>query len=71
MVGLHGFEVEAINLNGRQCLRVSQRVGDRCYLIAYVRTAAEVASHLDLADLVEVTEFRPSVRPPGSTAARG
>ncbi|GII51933.1 hypothetical protein Pth03_03220 [Planotetraspora thailandica] len=57
MVGLHGYEVEAINLDGRQRLRVSRTVGDRRYLIAYCRTPAEVAAHVDLADLVELTDF--------------
>jgi hypothetical protein len=57
MVGLDGYEVEAINLNGRQRFRISQQVGGRRYLVAYVRTVAEVASHLDLADLVEVVEL--------------
>ncbi|GAA4579766.1 hypothetical protein GCM10023194_06230 [Planotetraspora phitsanulokensis] len=32
-------------------------VGGRRYLIAYCRTPAEVAAHVDLADLVEVTDF--------------
>ncbi|GAA4560519.1 transposase [Planotetraspora kaengkrachanensis] len=57
MVGVDGYEVEAINLGGRQRLRVSRLVGGRRYFIACCRTPAEVAAHVDLADLVEVTDF--------------
>ncbi|GII32911.1 hypothetical protein [Planotetraspora mira] len=53
-VGVNGFEVEAIVLDGRQRLRVKQHG----YLVAYCATVCEVARHVDLADLVEVVEFR-------------
>jgi hypothetical protein len=63
MVGVHGYEVEVIDLDGRPRFRISQRVGGRRYLVAYVRTVAEVAGHLDLTDLAEVVELK-EVRPP-------
>ncbi len=57
-VGTRGYEVEAIILNDRPVLRVCQRIEERLYLIAYARSVAEVALHVDLADLVEVVELR-------------
>ncbi|GII34640.1 transposase [Planotetraspora mira] len=54
-VGVHGYEIEAIVLNGRQRLRV-RLYG---YLVAYCMSVAEVARHVDLADLVEVVELSP------------
>lgn len=57
-VGVNGYEVEAIVLDDRQVLRVSQRFGRRRYFIAYCRSVAEVEQHLDLASLVEVVELR-------------
>ena len=57
-VGVRGYEVEAIILDDRQLLRVSQRVGTSRYLITYATTVREVAEHVDLASLVEVVELR-------------
>lgn len=56
-VGTRGYEVEAIILDKRQVLRVCQRCEDRLYLIAYCRSVAAVAEHVDLASLVEVAEI--------------
>ena len=55
--GPDGIEVEAIVLNGRPRLRVSQRVNGRRYLLSYCRTIRDVEQHVDLADLVEVIAF--------------
>jgi hypothetical protein len=57
-VGERGYEVEAITLDHRQVLRVSQRVEGRRYLITYAKTVGEVAGLVDLASLVEVVELR-------------
>jgi hypothetical protein len=71
MVGPDGYEVEAINLDGWARLRVSRRDA-RGYriLIAYCRTPDEVASHLDLADLVE-SSSSPRLPAPWRSRARG
>ncbi|GLX06782.1 transposase [Microbispora sp. NBRC 16548] len=53
-VGADGYEVAVITLDGRPRFRVRQ-LG---YTIAYCRTVAELAQHVDLADLVEVVELR-------------
>ncbi|RCG30561.1 transposase [Sphaerisporangium album] len=61
-VGAAGHEVEAVRLNGRSLLRVSQYG----YVVAYCRSVAEVAGYVDLGDLVEVVTLpardrRPSI----------
>jgi hypothetical protein len=60
-VGVDGWTVEAVRLNGRQLLRV-RHLG---YHIAYCRSVEQVAQHVDLADLVEVLTLpaRPTSRP--------
>lgn len=58
-----------IQLDQRQHIRVSQVVGGRDIVIAYCRSVAEVAVHVDLADLVEVIPMRAARRPKGSTSA--
>ncbi|MEU7894221.1 hypothetical protein AB0B45_15330 [Nonomuraea sp. NPDC049152] len=52
-----GHEIELIILNGRPCLRVSQWIAGRRYLIAYAWNVRQVAQHVDLADLVEVVDL--------------
>jgi hypothetical protein len=52
-VGVGGWEVELVVLNGRPRLRV-RHLG---YHVAYCRTVSELAAHVDLADLVEVVEM--------------
>ncbi|MFG1708372.1 transposase [Nonomuraea sp. M3C6] len=52
-VGLDGYEVVGVVRAGRQVLRV-RRHG---WLVADCTTVAEVAGHLDLADLCEVIEL--------------
>jgi hypothetical protein len=49
-VGGNGYEVEAIKLNVRATLRVRQHG----FLVAYCRSIAEVARHVDLEELVEL-----------------
>jgi hypothetical protein len=58
-VGVDGFEVELVVLDRLPILRISQRVGRTRYWHADCRTPAEVAEHVDLADLVEVIPIRP------------
>jgi hypothetical protein len=53
-VGVNGWEVDTVALGGRQLLRV-RHLG---YHVAYCRSVAEVAAHVDLADLVEVVRLR-------------
>ncbi|MBB5630408.1 transposase [Sphaerisporangium krabiense] len=53
-VGGGGHLVEAIRLDGRPLLRVSQYG----YLVAYCRSVAELAAHVALEDLVEVIPLR-------------
>lgn len=55
--GPKGIEVEVIQLDHRQLFKVSQRVNGRRYLVGYCGTIAQVAKHVDLADLVEVFPF--------------
>ncbi|TMR24267.1 transposase [Nonomuraea turkmeniaca] len=54
-VGLDGYEVVGAVRAGRQVLRV-RRNG---WLVADCTSVAEVARHVDLADLCEVIELRP------------
>ncbi|MFC4531893.1 transposase [Sphaerisporangium dianthi] len=49
-VGGQGYEVEPIRLDGRTLLRVRQYG----VLVAYCRSVAEVASYVDLDELVEL-----------------
>ncbi|MBP2704372.1 hypothetical protein JOL79_11165 [Microbispora sp. RL4-1S] len=49
-VGVDGWEVDAVTLNGRPVLRV-RHLG---YHVAYCASPSELAQHVDLADLVEV-----------------
>ncbi|MFC0862431.1 transposase [Sphaerimonospora cavernae] len=52
-VGVDGWEVGVITLDGRQLFRV-RHLG---YLVSYCTTVAVVARHIDLADLVEVVDL--------------
>lgn len=52
-VGLDGYEVVGVLRDGRQVLRV-RRNG---WLVADCTSVAEVARHVDLADLCEVIEL--------------
>ncbi|MFC6080893.1 transposase [Sphaerisporangium aureirubrum] len=49
-VGPEQLTVELIRLNGRPVLRVRKHG----YHLAYCRNVAELATHVDLADLVEL-----------------
>ncbi|KAA9379650.1 transposase [Microbispora cellulosiformans] len=53
-VGVDGWEVAVVELDGRPVFRV-RHLG---YHICYARSVAGVAQHVDLADLVEVVELR-------------
>lgn len=55
--GPDGILVEVIVINDRQRFKISQTVNGRRYLIDYCGTIAQVAKHVDLADLVEVIPF--------------
>ncbi|MCP2362566.1 hypothetical protein HD597_009586 [Nonomuraea thailandensis] len=63
-VGLDGYEVVGAVRGGRQVLRV-RRNG---WLVADCTSVAEVARHVDLADLCEVIDFpaRRRVRAPAA-----
>ncbi|MEV4175083.1 MULTISPECIES: transposase [unclassified Nonomuraea] len=64
-VGLDGYEVVGAVRAGRQVLRV-RRNG---WLVADCTSVAEVARHVDLADLCEVIDLparRPAEVPPGA-----
>ncbi|RCG32006.1 transposase [Sphaerisporangium album] len=52
-VGSGHFTIDRIVLNGRQVLRIRQYG----FLVAYARSVADVARHVDLADLVEVVSL--------------
>ncbi|MBF8186040.1 transposase [Nonomuraea sp. K274] len=65
-VGLDGYEVVGVVCAGRQVLRV-RRHGR---MVADCTTVAEVARHVDLADLCEVIPF-PVQRPVEPAAAAG
>lgn len=56
--GPDGIQVEVIVLDQRPCYRITQTAGGRRYLLAYARRVAEVARHVDLADLTEVIPMR-------------
>jgi len=56
--GPDGIRVEAIILDQRPRLRVTQIVNGRSYLLGYCATVRQVAAHVDLADLVEVIPLR-------------
>ncbi|GII76424.1 hypothetical protein Sru01_14060 [Sphaerisporangium rufum] len=49
-VGGRGFEVDTVTLDGGARLRVRQYG----VVVAYCRTVAEVAEHVDLAELAEL-----------------
>ncbi|MEZ0073577.1 transposase [Planotetraspora sp. GP83] len=53
-VGVGGWEVAVVELDGRAMFRM-RHLG---YHICYAGSVADVARHLDLADLVEVVELR-------------
>ncbi|SEL46104.1 hypothetical protein [Nonomuraea pusilla] len=55
--GPDGIVVEVIVLDRRPRLRVTQLVNGRRYLVAYCTRVADVARHVDLADLVEILPF--------------
>lgn len=55
--GPNGIEIEVIQLDQRHLIKVCQRVNGHRYLIGYCATVAEVAEHVDLADLVELIDF--------------
>lgn len=52
-VGGDGYEVEPIRLDDGPVIRVRQYG----YLVVYASTVAEVARHIDLAELCEVTSL--------------
>ena len=54
--GPNGLLIEPIVLDKRACLHVSQIVNGRRYHEAYC-SLAELATYVDLADLVEVYDF--------------
>ncbi|MEV1002628.1 hypothetical protein [Nonomuraea sp. NPDC050202] len=64
--GPNGFQIEVITLDRRACYRITQRVNDRRYILAYTRSIYEIAAHVDLADLVEVVHLhqRRRAQPP-------
>ncbi|MBP2704378.1 transposase [Microbispora sp. RL4-1S] len=53
-VGVDGWTVDLVRLNGRPLLRV-RHLG---YHVAYCASPAELARHIDLADLVEVVALQ-------------
>nr|WP_189181944.1 transposase [Microbispora rosea] len=53
-VSSDGHEVDPVVIEGRPLLRV-RHLG---YHVGYCGSVAEVAAHVDLADLVEVVELR-------------
>jgi hypothetical protein len=59
--GPGGTLIEVIVLDSRPCLRVSQVVNGRRYHVGYW-SIRELAAHVDLADLVEVTPFPSQAR---------
>ncbi|MFC4118256.1 transposase [Nonomuraea zeae] len=62
-VGLDGYEVVGVLRAGRQVLRVRRHGGT----VADCTSVAEVARHVDLADLCEVIDF-PARRPAKESA---
>jgi hypothetical protein len=56
--GPQGIEIEAIILDQRPRLRVTQTVNGRRYTLGYCSRVAEVALYVDLADLVDVIPLR-------------
>ncbi|KAB8184441.1 transposase [Microbispora catharanthi] len=60
-VSSEGHEVDSIVIEGRPLLRV-RHLG---YHIGYCASVAEVAAHVDLADLVEVVDLRHAARARG------
>jgi hypothetical protein len=63
-VGPGRIEVERIRLNGRQVLRVRKHG----FIVTYARSIAELARHVDLADLVEVVALADHRKPPTGRA---
>lgn len=59
-VGVGGYEVDPVVIEGRQLLRV-RHLG---YHIGFCSSVAEVARYVDLADLVEVVELPLRTRTP-------
>jgi hypothetical protein len=55
--GPDGILIEPIVLQQRPCLKITQDVNGRRYLIGYATRVQEVARHVDLADLVEVIQL--------------
>lgn len=55
--GPDGIEIEAIILNDRPRLRVTQTVHGRRYWLADCARIHEIAVYVDLADLCEVIAF--------------
>ncbi|WP_169950039.1 transposase [Microbispora sp. H11081] len=53
-VSSEGHEIDPVVIEGRPLLRV-RHLG---YHVGYCASVAEVAAHVDLADLVEVVELR-------------
>lgn len=52
--GPRGIKIEAIILDRRPMLRITQTVGRRTYLVAYCRNEREVERYVPLEELVEV-----------------
>ncbi|WP_432922758.1 transposase [Microbispora sp. CA-135349] len=57
-VSSQGHEVDPVVIEGRQLLRV-RHLG---YHVGYCASVAEVAGHVDLADLVEVVDLCQAAR---------
>lgn len=55
--GPKGIEVEVIVLNRSPLYKVTQVTNGRRYFIAYAHNVATLATHVELADLVEVLPF--------------
>jgi hypothetical protein len=55
--GPDGILIEPIVLEQRPCLKITQDVGGRRYLLGYATRVQEVARRVDLADLVEVIQL--------------
>lgn len=55
--GPRGIEIEVIQLDARCLYKVTQTVRSHRYLLGYCASVAEVAEHVDLADLVELIDF--------------
>ncbi|WP_188188071.1 transposase [Nonomuraea sp. SYSU D8015] len=55
--GPDGIQIDAITLDQRAVLKITQQINGRTYTLGYCRHPREVAVYVDLADLVEVIPF--------------